>query len=72
MSPHTLTVPCYPSLCRINNHAWLTEWSRSLGKRATPDKKTDCNIHLAFTHESAETPPDGFEIERCVAKELKH
>ena len=30
----------YPLLYQINTRVWLTDWSRSLGKRATPDRKT--------------------------------
>ena len=44
--------PLYPSLYQINTRAWLTELSRSLGRRATlddiPDVAIDCIARWGF------------------------
>jgi glycosidase len=36
--------PAYPSLYQVNTRTWLTEWSRSLGRRATLDDIPDAEL----------------------------
>jgi len=36
--------PAYPSLYQINTRTWLTEWSRTLGRRATLDDIPDAEL----------------------------
>src|SRR5262249_45278832 len=47
-----MATPQYPSLYQINTRVWLTELSRTLGRRATlediPDAELDCLAELGF------------------------
>src|SRR5262249_61258398 len=41
---NTMQTPRYPSLYQINTRVWLTELSRSLGRRATLDDIPDAEL----------------------------